>query len=171
MKYRTDRFRYSFFPNAISTWNELICHFERLPSREKLKQYLLCFFRPCRKSVFGLHDPDGPRNLFQLRLGLSVLRSHKKQHNFLDTTSDVCLCRQGIENTNHFFNRCPLHNFHREKLVNDVGTILRNNNLIWPVNTSYLYLYGHPSLGDSDNKEILKCSIRYIKAKNRFLTT
>ena len=33
----------------------------------------------------GIHDPSGLRYLFQLRVGLSPLRYHKKRHNFIDT--------------------------------------------------------------------------------------
>ena len=37
------------------------------------------------KSIFGVHDPVGLRYLFQLRVRLSPLRSHKSHHNFIDT--------------------------------------------------------------------------------------
>ena len=51
------------------------------------------------KSVFNIHDPKGIKYLFQLRMNLSPLRSHKKHHNFADTPSDICACNQGIEDT------------------------------------------------------------------------
>ena len=86
-----------FFPDAISSWNGIITNFEYFPTRDTLKEHLLSFFRRKSKSIFGLHDPEGLRHLFQLRAGLSFLRSHKKQHHFLDTQSDICLCNQGIE--------------------------------------------------------------------------
>ena len=35
------------------------------------------FFRPKSKNIFGVHDPLGLRYLFQLRVGLSPLGSHK----------------------------------------------------------------------------------------------
>ena len=34
------------------------------------------------KGIFGIHDPVGLRYLFQLRVSLSPLRSHKFRHNF-----------------------------------------------------------------------------------------
>ena len=58
--------------------------------------------RPIYKSVFNIHDPKGIKYLFQLRMNLNQLRSHKK-HNFADTPSDICACNQGIEDTRHFF--------------------------------------------------------------------
>ena len=84
-RYRTERFTMSFFPNAIASWNTFIGHFPNMPSYNKLKTHLLTFFRPKKRSIFDIHDPPGIRFLFQLRLGLSSLRSHKKRHNFVDT--------------------------------------------------------------------------------------
>ena len=46
IKYRTDRYGNSFFPDAISSWNEIITHFEHFPTRSSLKKHLLSFFRP-----------------------------------------------------------------------------------------------------------------------------
>ena len=59
------------------------------------------------KSIFGIHDPVGLRYLFQLRVGLSPLRSHKWRHNFSDTPSEICPCNQEIEDTCHFLFSFP----------------------------------------------------------------
>ena len=37
---------------------------------------------PPKKSIFGIHDHCGIKLLFQLRVGLSPLKGHKKNHNF-----------------------------------------------------------------------------------------
>ena len=99
---RTDRFMKSFFPDAIASWNTFIAHFENMPSMNALKTHLLTFFRPKKKSIFNIHDPAGTRILFQLRLGLSPLRSQKKHHKFIDTLSNLCLCGTGEEDIKHF---------------------------------------------------------------------
>ena len=49
-----------------------------------LKNILILFFRPKANNIFGIHDPVGLRYLFQLRVNLSPLRSHKFRHNFAD---------------------------------------------------------------------------------------
>ena len=67
----------------------------------------MLFFRPQTKNIFGIHDPSGLRYLFQLRISLSPLISHKFRHNFADTPSEICSCNQGIEDTNHFLFSCP----------------------------------------------------------------
>ena len=82
---RTDRYRSSFFPNATSTWNNIITHFDSFPSFLKLRSHLISLFRPNSKSTFGVYNPSLLRYLFQLRLGLSKLRAHKKRHNFAET--------------------------------------------------------------------------------------
>ena len=91
----------SFFPHAISSWNLVISYCEVLPSFDSLNDHVSSFFRPSPKVFFGVHDPVGLRYLFQLREGLSPLRSRKSYHNFIDTPSDICQCNQGAEDTNH----------------------------------------------------------------------
>ena len=37
------------------------------------------------KSIFNLHDPDGVKFIYQLRVGLARLIEHKNRQNFLYT--------------------------------------------------------------------------------------
>ena len=99
---RTVRFAKSFFPDAVKTWNTIMPDFREMPDLSELKKHLLSLFRPAQKSIFNVYDPSGTKFIYQLRLGLSKLRSHKKNHNFADTPTDTCLCKSGIENTNNF---------------------------------------------------------------------
>ena len=85
----------SFFPDAITSWNNVITHFDNIPST--LKNHIFSLIRPKGKNIFGIHDPLGLRYLLQLRVGLSLLSYHKKCHNFIDTPSDKCLCNHGFE--------------------------------------------------------------------------
>ena len=117
-----------------------------------------------------MHDPTGTKHLYQLRLGLSQLRSHKKAHNFADTVSDRCLCRIGVEDTDHFLFKCPFYATHRASLASSVMSIIIPKNLSHLGNSANLYLYGHHSLSDSENREIIKATIQYIKNTNRLET-
>ena len=130
------------------------------------------FFRPETKNTFGLRDfgPSGLRYLFQLRVSLSQLRSHKFRHNFADTPSEICRCNQGIEDTNHFLFSCPDYATPRATLAANVINILQKNNLNYLGNQSQLYLYGHPSIIFTDNRKIILSTIKYIKATLRFST-
>ena len=124
IKFKTDRYKNCFFPQAISSWNKIISHFEDIPSLYCLKGHVLSFSPPKNKSIFGVHDPIGLRYLFQLRVSLSPLRSHKGRHNTVDTPSDICHCDQGIENTYHFLFICPTYVTQRATLVTGVNEIL-----------------------------------------------
>ena len=165
---RTKRFSQTFFPDAIATWNIFTSHFVIMPSYGFLKKHVISLFRPKVKSIFGIHDPIGIRCLFQLRVSLSPLRSHKKHHNFIDTPSDICLCNQGIENTNHFLFECLFYTHQRAILAVSVIQILQKYNLNYLSNQKSLYLYGHDSISHSDNKIILSSTIKYIKDTQRF---
>ena len=124
----------------------------------------------CRKfkntSVFNIHDPKGIKYLFQLRMNLNPLRSHKKHHNFADIPLDICVCNQGIEDTRHFLFECLKFATHRASLA--VTDVLHRNNLIDPANNIELYLYVQPTLISVDNKCILSATIQYMKNLQRF---
>ena len=165
---RTARFAKNFFPDAIASWNTFIGHFTNMPSYNTLKTHLIAFFRPKKRSIFSVHDPTGIRFLFQLRLGLSPLRSHKRRHKFDDTPSDVCLCKIGVEDTKHFLFRCPFHATKRASLATEVVPILIRNNLNHLSGDEKLYLYGNESISDGDNKAILLATMKFIKDTNRF---
>ena len=92
----------SFFPGAITSWNNIIKNVHETLPFNILKDHTLSLIRPTPKSIFGVHDPLGFRYLFQLRVNLSPLRSRKSHHNLLDTHSDICHCNQGIDNVSHF---------------------------------------------------------------------
>ena len=138
---KSNRYMNSFFPDAIASWNIFIKHFDDVPCFDILKKHINNFFRPNTRSIFGIHDPVGLRYLFQLRVSLSPLRSHKWGHNFIDTPSEICRCNQGIEDTNHFLFSSPEYAIHRATLAASVINILQKNNLNYLGNQSKLYLY------------------------------
>ena len=158
---RCKSFRYmnSFFPDAVTSWNNVITHFSDVPSVDILKTHIISLIRPKKKSFFGIHDPLGLRYIFQLRVGLSSLRYHKKRHNFIDTPSDNCLCNHGIEDTHHFLFLCPFYTAQRTNLAASVIVILQKYNLNHLGNQSHLYLYGNQTINSAENREILLSTI------------
>ena len=141
-----------------------------MPTFDSHKTHITSFFRPKTKSIFGIHDPLGIRFLFQSRVSLSPLRSHKRRHIFIDTPSDTCNCNQGIEDTNHFLFSCPFYATQRATLATSVIEILQKNNLNHLGNQLQLYLYGQDSISYTDNRTILLSTIKYIKDTRRFST-
>ena len=150
----TSRYKNSFFPDAIISWNNIITNFQNVPSFTSLKAYILSLIRPKAKSTLGL------RFLFQFRVDLSPLRNHKRRYNFADTPSGICECNQEIEDTSHFLFECPRYATQRANLA--VG-ILQRNNLNRLGNQLELYLYGHRSLNPIDNRNIFCVNNRIYK--------
>ena len=118
--------------------------------------------------MFGVHDPVGLRYLFQLRVSLSPLRSHKHQHNFADTPSENCSCDEGVEDTRHFLLFCPCYAAQRATLISSVNEILQRNNLPPFENQLNLLLYGNDSITYADNRKILIATLKFIKDTHRF---
>ena len=107
---------------------------------------------------------------FQLRDGLSQLKGHKKNHNFLDTTSAICDCGGGKEDTIHFFTECALLAPIRTTLMRSISNILTHNNSehLSQAELTQLYLYDHSNLGKTLNCLVLQASIKYIHDTKRF---
>ena len=124
---RTTRFSNSFYPDAIRSWNNIGFEFRSCETISKFKTELLRLIRPPKKSIYGIHDRCGIKILFQLRVGLSPLKCHKKNHNFLDTPSDLCDCGDGNEDTIHFFTKCALYSTTRTTLLRSISNILIQN--------------------------------------------
>ena len=164
----TKRFNGSFFPDAISSWNSIIPIFQSMPSFTVLKAHLNKLFRPNCKSIFGIHNREGIRKIFQLRVGLSPLRSHKFRHNFKDTPIDTCSCGLEAEDTKHFLFSCPLYTRPRATLAASVVTILTHSSLNHLANSVSLYLYGHVSLSVKNNRDIIMATITYLEETKRF---
>ena len=158
----------SFFPDAIRSWNSVSVDFCPTLSVAVFKKDVINLIRPKKRSLFGISDSTGIKFIFQLRLGLSPLKFHKKKHNFLDTPNDLCDCRSACEDTPHFLFTCNAHNVVRLSLRTAVMDILLPNNIQHLISNTELYLYGHSSLTVIENKNILLSTIKFIKESNRF---
>ena len=124
MRCKTPRYKNSFLPDATSSWNNMISNFQDIPPFTSLKSYLLSLIRPKIKNTFGIHDALGLCYLFQLRVNLSPLRSHKRRHNFCDTPQ-ICECNIGVEDIRHFLFEVPLYVIQRATLAVNVIDILQ----------------------------------------------
>ena len=172
MMCRSNRYMNSFFPHAIASWNLFmeIFKYKEVPSTGLLKRDIISLIRPESKSLFKIHDPVGLRYLFQLRVSLSPLKAHKWRHNFSDTISGICDCKQDIESTSHFLFSCPFYATQRATLITSINVILQTASLNLLENQSKLCLYGDPSLNYSDNKNVILSTLKYIKETKRFST-
>ena len=75
-----------------------------------------------------------------------------------------------MEDTRHFLISCSNFSTYRDKLFANIEIILHRNNLCLMTveNVVELLIYGHSSLKDSDNANILLATIDYITETKRF---
>ena len=156
----------TFFPNVIKSWNGIGTVFQTCESIGIFKRNISNLIRrPTTKSIFGIHDPLGFKCLFQLRVGLSPHKKHKKCHNF---ASDWCDCYCAPESTYHFLLKCSLFLLQRQKLTLSISTLLVNTQSFHLIDNVNFYLYGHHSLSNFVNRDVLLSTITYIKETGRF---
>ena len=167
-KCKSSKYRNSFFPDVIKSWNNIGSDFAEANSLDNFKNNIFKLIRPKLKSTFDIHDHNGLKFIFQLRVGLSSLKCHKKIHNFSDTPNDTCDCLEEAEDTSHFLFRCKLFSAQRIQLRSNVHRILRHHNLEHLFHNDKLLLYGHHSLSCFENKSLLTATITFIKETERF---
>ena len=82
----------------------------------------------------------------------------------------MCDCGYEPEDSVHFFTKCILYNIYRVDLIDDLKHILRKIKPIpaLPDELTLIYLYGNSQLTKSENKQILKASIKFIYNSGRF---
>ena len=167
--YRNNRFLYSFYPDAVNSWNALDPDVRKTDTLSEFKNVIMKTIQPMKRSIFNIHDESGRRYIFQLRVGLSPLRAHKKQHNFKDTPDDRCPCGNGIETTEHYLLNCQFYQTERETLLSTVNPII---SLVSPANLgkdlAEMLLYGNEKLHPNQNKLILMATINFLKNTERF---
>ena len=103
---RTDVFKYSFFPYAISEWNKLDLQIPKASSLLSFKNALLKLGQPVPNLYFNKHNPVGLKVLTRLQVGLSHLNEHKFKHNFSNCIIPLCSCSLEVGSASHFFLHC-----------------------------------------------------------------
>ena len=167
---RTACFSASFYPSCLLEWNKLPQEIRESPTIGIFKNKLISLIRPPPKPVDSIHDPRGLAILTQLRVGLSMLNLHKFRHNFRDTLNPMCPSNDGVEDTEHFLLHCHSYDAYRTDLLDSVNSTLQPYDLPNLSNALMLklILYGDERLSVDSNSEILKATLRYIYATQRF---
>ena len=153
---RTNLYYNSFLPSVIRDWNELPVVVRQLDSVCSFKNYLNRDFTPVPKYYL-----TGNRKSQILHTRLRTNCSSLNNDLFLKNISESPLCSCGsIENTQHFFLRCPRYNEHRTLLFNEVSKHQ-------PVSLNLL-LYGSSSLSYETIVAIFQIVHKYISDTKRF---
>ena len=168
---KTNRYKNSFYPHSIEAWNDIGPELRQAVSLSVFKTNILKLIRPPKRDIFGVHDTKGIKRLFQLRVGLSPLKDHKKKHNFRDTFFDICNCLRESETTEHYLIRCITFSNERKLLMDSISPILTANNLILLDDFSKVrcLLYGHDSFSHNDNASILRATLKFMDDTERFM--
>ena len=132
------------------------------------KSKLISLYRPPSKSIFDIHDTEGIKWLYQLRVGLSPLNHHKHSHNFLDTPSNKCTVCNTIENIEHFMLNCSIYNEARNDLFRSLHILFPKFFYLNNTNKINLLLYGDKCLTYDVNKQILFKTLQYFNDTERF---
>ena len=158
----------SFYPDAVKCWNDIGPEQRQTDKISTFKTTLVRMVVPEEKSIFNIRSQD-LRYLYQLRVGLSPLKAHKRRHNFLDTPDDTCTCHLGVETTAHFLLHCPFFNAQREELMASIQPILNEFTQIDnDLTMSSFLMYGSKTLNPLQNKEILNATLTIICSTGRF---
>ena len=165
----TKRYSNSFFPYCNVNWNKVDASIQDAPTLSQFKSALLKKIRPIPKSYFNVTDKIGLRRLSQLRVGLSDLRDHRKNHHFVNCLDATCACSQGIETTEHFLLECRRFSTERLVLMTSLSHILPNTDLMMLPSLSNILLYGSKNFSFYTNTDILNATIAFIKSSKRFV--
>ena len=165
---RNQRFKDSFYPDAIEKWNDIGVEFRSIEKLSDFKTAYLNLIRPPRKDIFNIHNPDGIKRIYQLRVGLSPLLSHKNKHKFKDTPSPSCSCGNSNEDVSHFLLFCPFFSDARNILFSNISKLVQNFTLLDPESQIQCLLYGYFGLTDTQNKMIIEESIIFIDKSGWF---
>ena len=125
------------------------------------------FIRPSSNSIFNFHNPKGIKLITRLKLCLSHLREHKFRHNFQDTLSSICSCRDDIETTIHYLLHCPNYLNERRTLLDNLQSIGKNIHNKNVSQISEMLLFSVSSNNNASNTCILNATIQGILATKR----
>ena len=165
---RTDCFKYSFFPSALSEWFKLDESIRNSESIPIFKNKLLSFIRPAQSSIFNIFDPVGIKCLTRFRLDFSHLNEHRFRHNFKNCLNPLCSCSLEIEDTLHYLLHCRHFSVHRRDLMNSVKSVFNNFESLPDNAKKDVLLYGDSLLDHNQSKIIIQATINYIKVSERF---
>ena len=170
---RTDRYQKTFYPDTVISWNNIGPELRGAKSLSVFKKNILKIIRPQKKDIFNIHNPFGIKRIFQLRVGLSPLKAHKKLHKFTDTPDDTCQCSLNAETTQHFLLKCPNFRVNRQILLDKINPILLLNDLhdFGDCQMVHFLLYGHTKLNFIENQVVLKATMKFIEKTGRFSET
>ena len=81
----------------------------------------------------------------------------------------MCSCGKEPEKTLHYLLHCDLYSVYRLELLNDICALNESLKNFSEENLLKILFYGAEYFTSQMNSEVLKCTIKFIKLKNRLL--
>ena len=168
VSFKSEYFKNSFIPNVIYEWNKLDPDIRSSASYNLFRNTLLKLIRPAQRKTFNINDLVGVKLLTRSRLGFSHLREYNFRHGFRDILNPLCPCSIEAETTAHYFLRFHFYNANRSTLTNELNEIDSSFSTLNENKFIDLILYGSDKFDDKKNRNILMCTIKFIKGSQRF---
>ena len=157
---RTEILRKSCIPSSISLWNSLDESMRNSPSLNSFKYRLKGNSPNLRKIPPYYFYGDRYLSIMHCRIRNNCSNlSNDLYHNHLKPRP-LCNCNLEIENTEHFFFRCP-------KYVNERVKLFHETRDFHPLNIN-LILFGDGNISLESNTTIFRSVQNYIKHTRRF---
>ena len=142
--------------STVRDWNNLLPEIDQSDSVASFKYNLNRDQTHVPKYFYS-----GKRHVQVLHTRLRTQCSTLNHDLFKNNISDTPLCRCGsVENTYHFFFKCPFYNSVRNKLLHEVSTLHEVS--------LELILYGNPNLPNDFNTRIFESVHTYILKTKHF---
>ena len=152
IKCRTEKFKSSFLPSSIATWNTY-------PADNRSSSDFDKKLKSSCNPLFYLGSRSNNVKLAQLRMNCSKLNEHLFLLHVVD--SPRCACGFGVEDTAHFLLQCPLYHTDRQELVQSLQEVGIFN---FDVNT---LLFGDDNYSYILNSHIVNFIHKFIEKTGR----
>ena len=151
-KARTETFKNSFIPSAVSIYNSL-------DVANRSFDYCRDLMSQTKNPLYYYGNRSCSIKHAQLRMQCSKLNYHLFKNHVLD--SPVCSCGSECENVEHYFYKCPLY-FEERRLMLTELRVICNIDL-----SSRLLLYGSDTFDYRTNCRIFDIVHKYISTTDR----
>jgi hypothetical protein len=164
---RTESFKRSFLPSAITLWNnDLNDTIREIINKSTFKHTVRKLLETKQLSElqhywYYVGDRKSQIVLSQMRLNFSNLNEHLYNKNCVD--SPICSCGHGIESVHHFFFACTRYFNQRAQLYRSMAGL---SVIIQPSVSNMIC--GTTDISIEDNLHFLSIIQKYIRETNRF---
>ena len=174
---RTVRFKKSYIPSTVSSWNRLSLDTRGLPTLSAFKAKLKDDHYRVPKKLHLYGTSHGAVNHSRIHMGLSGLNQQRRKYNFIDS-GRCSTCNFIREDAQHYFLKCSTYAIQRGMMYGEICHTLTTNvnpDLLIPQTaeelTEFLKLILHGS-DQSDyktNKAIFDSVHNFIYTSKRFM--